>query len=1163
MERAMKTFIKFLVPVTVAVTALASCQREVDVVTPDEQNTLNITVKANINDLVDGTGTKTYIGSDGTHDNAILWGAGEYMMIGLSDNTNAIFGKSSDESSDWSGYNEAEFKFSISTPSPQDKYTIMGMYPWSAAVAENNTDPENYLVELPPIQNATAQSYDPAGYIMIAKSETIDKNTTEWEASFRRATALNRITLTNIPEDVLKVVVTAPKSCPLAGQRAINLKTGANGDITGVNVIEIDYANALSGDSKVVWFTSWDASIPVGDKLTISAYSTKKVYSRELTVVNKPITFKEGYLNTLSVNMASADVLSSGIPYTWTLASGDLGTEGSPASSVESKGSPLQLTWTAVYTWGGSNATKYFGWNGDKGVQIGSGSSTNKCSSLVLSTSGYTNYVKNVRINFSHASSGGSSASVRVGNVELKNGSNPSVNGNTEPNYYLFEAPTLVKGDVEITFSNTAAKAFYVKSIEINHDNRTAPQLNYETDEYHVVVGGALETPELSYITGFNSADEITYSIGPGDDPNVANVNPKTGVVTIGNEAGSVTVTATFPGNDDYQPATASYTIVVEEAALSVSSVTPEKAECDANSLVTFTVTSNIAWMASFDSAVVESISPNSGDVSSSPIEVTVTLKANAGSERETSITISPVSDVYSSLEKSVTVIQKEYTANLVYELYEGAISEGDYVIVYNGGAMNTTIDKNRLQVTAVSILNNKITNPDASIVWHIAPNGSYWTLYNDSSKKYAGSTNSKNQAALIASIDDSARWTVEGTSTYEFENLSRSTSNSDPANKWLRRNGDNGFACYAFSTGGALSLYKLNDGKTDSGVALSYSGTVTYAPNDATIQLDVTNPHDVSLAFTSSEETVATVTNQGLVTIKSAGKTTITASWEDKTEGETIYRGGSVDYELTISKATPTIAEFNNPKTAIDVNETVTTNTTTISDSNLSIVYTTSDNTIASINASTGEVTGLKDGIVTISATFAGNGNYLEADSKSYTLTVGDGGSISVTYTVSTINSVTKTGTAPSNSSATYSQTYSTAGQMTSGNSVTLTLSGYAGYKITGASVEVKSNTNKGAGSLTLTTGTKTIASISDNAFSSDSWNGEWSTSFVTKELTVTETTIADNETIVLSIGATANSLYFQSLTLTYKSGESGSGNAVNATINGVTEKGWGVLNQ
>ena len=141
------------------------------------------------------------------------------------------------------------------------------------------------------------------------------------------------------------------------------------------------------------------------------------------------------------------------------------------------------------------------------------------------------------------------------------------------------------------------------------------------------------------------------------------------------------------------------------------------------------------------------------------------------------------------------------------YEKYSGTITEGDYLIVYSNGAMKNTVSSDRLQYSDVTVSNNKISNPDVSLIWHIAPSGNYWTIYNASVNKYAAGTGAKNKAQLLASgTDDKSLWTVSGTSTYEFVNNANKAAG---VNSNLRKNGTYGFACYAIGTGGALTLYK------------------------------------------------------------------------------------------------------------------------------------------------------------------------------------------------------------------------------------------------------------------------------------------------------------------------------------------------------------------
>lgn len=139
--------------------------------------------------------------------------------------------------------------------------------------------------------------------------------------------------------------------------------------------------------------------------------------------------------------------------------------------------------------------------------------------------------------------------------------------------------------------------------------------------------------------------------------------------------------------------------------------------------------------------------------------------------------------------------------------------------------------------------------------------------------------------------------------------------------------------------------------------------------------------------------------------------------------------------------------------------------------------------------------------------------------------------------YTVGSTTSVTTTGNIPSGSTATYSQTFTTAKQLTAGKSATLTLSGYGGYKITNIVLEMKSNTNAGAGTLSVVAGSTSISSVSPAAnFNTSSWYGGWSTSYVNVTKVPSPYSIASGENVVITIGATVNSLFIQKYSITYE---------------------------
>ena len=168
---------------------------------------------------------------------------------------------------------------------------------------------------------------------------------------------------------------------------------------------------------------------------------------------------------------------------------------------------------------------------------------------------------------------------------------------------------------------------------------------------------------------------------------------------------------------------------------------------------------------------------------------------------------------VYSNL---VTVNQSAYVAPPSgdgFVLFTGDLEEGDYVIYYEGSAMKNTVSSDRLSYENVTPINDIITTEDASIMWHIAPSGAYWTIYSIDADAYAASTGEKNKAQLLADgTDDKALWTVSGTETYEFVNKANAAAGVN-ANLRNNHNATNnyGFACYNTSTGGALSLYKSN----------------------------------------------------------------------------------------------------------------------------------------------------------------------------------------------------------------------------------------------------------------------------------------------------------------------------------------------------------------
>ena len=215
------------------------------------------------------------------------------------------------------------------------------------------------------------------------------------------------------------------------------------------------------------------------------------------------------------------------------------------------------------------------------------------------------------------------------------------------------------------------------------------------------------------------------------------------------------------------------------------------------------------------------------------------------------------------TLTVNMSSANRQVEGPVAYTLYSGAISEGDYIIYYNGKAMKAAVSSNRLQYVEVTPASNTISTNDNSIVWHIAESATsgYWTIYNSAEAKYAAATGSNNQAQLFTSgTDDRSLWEVSGSATYEFINKARDDASSN--NKYLRNNGTFGFACYAQGTGGELSLYKK-----DTRTSLSAPSSVTAAVNGSDDSIiDVTFS---TVSGASSYVIVATPISSGSAVIK------------------------------------------------------------------------------------------------------------------------------------------------------------------------------------------------------------------------------------------------------------------------------------------------------
>lgn len=241
-----------------------------------------------------------------------------------------------------------------------------------------------------------------------------------------------------------------------------------------------------------------------------------------------------------------------------------------------------------------------------------------------------------------------------------------------------------------------------------------------------------------------------------------------------------------------------------------------------------------------------------------------------------------------------------------------------------------------------------------------------------------------------------------------------------------------------------------------------------------------------------------------------------------------------SVTYDLGTPKAEQTLS-FSNTEYEASVGDSFT--PPTLSGAVTEVTYSSSNTSVATVDASTGAVTLISGGTVVITATAEDTEDCYGA-SASYTITVSSQvGSKRIKVIIETYNTFKTEGDIPDDAEVKYNQTLNSKAKMEAGHSVTYTLTGFAGCTIKSVTLSMKSNKSAGAGSLSLKVGDTVLSEIADSKFNASSWNGVWSDSYVDKSLTLTNDSyiIQDEEDVVLKITASENSLYCQSMTIEY----------------------------
>lgn len=305
-------------------------------------------------------------------------------------------------------------------------------------------------------------------------------------------------------------------------------------------------------------------------------------------------------------------------------------------------------------------------------------------------------------------------------------------------------------------------------------------------------------------------------------------------------------------------------------------------------------------------------------------------------------------------------------------------------------------------------------------------------------------------------------------------------------------------------STFYTLTVTTPESKQTDPGLAWS-SSTYKATMGDTSGFPTLSCPAGLTIEYSSSRETVATISSDGTVTLVGAGTTTITATSAETEE----YYAGSASYTLTVSRATATLSWSASTCSATLGEDNIL--PTLNNPSGLEVQYSSSDTSVATVS-SDGTVTLVGAGSTTITAASSATSVY-SAASASYKLTVSKAG-VTLSWSASSCSAVLgetneyPTLSNPSGVSVEYSSSNTGVASVSSGGEVTPVA---AGTTVITAAFAGNDYYNAASASYTLTVtaeaddgaGTFTYASTGDTSSGDDVSN----TTF-TRKITVTYST-------------------------------------------------------
>ncbi len=260
-----------------------------------------------------------------------------------------------------------------------------------------------------------------------------------------------------------------------------------------------------------------------------------------------------------------------------------------------------------------------------------------------------------------------------------------------------------------------------------------------------------------------------------------------------------------------------------------------------------------------------------------------------------------------SFVEYTLTVVDPAMIKTFA-KVTSGAVTDGKYIIVYQDSddatsvkAMNTTNEKSYFMYTDVDLTDGKIVTDDQSIIWDITTQANGSMSISNGDNIFVGYRGSGNNAYIYeAYTEENCDW------TFTFADGLFTCANGSVTNRLLQYNTNSPrFACYTGSQKN-LTLYKLDSGKQAVTVAFNEvnGDKEVFFTESFTYNSAATATPERPITYSSSNQEVATISAEGIVTVAGPGTTIIKAT----TEGDDSYEEGAAQYTLTVRASSVTL---------------------------------------------------------------------------------------------------------------------------------------------------------------------------------------------------------------------------------------------------------------